>query len=180
MMSRELNRREVMGLMAAVPLATALGSTSRAFAQESEEVEGTVDYLFVQTAHGVTLESGTLKLLDINPSTLYFSDRPERIVGHARTDHFTDHWGTGEDSFAAVPPNAALSILVGDEPQEIVIELKNPRLESDNLTYDVKVLEGNSEAKGGACALFIDTVGRPATPMSVAGVHRREVRRRVR
>jgi len=180
MMSRELNRREVMGLMAAVPLAAALGSTSRAHAQESDEDDGTVDYLFVQTAERVTLEDGVLTLHDINSSTLYFSDRPERIVGHARTDQFTDHWGTGENSFAADPPNAALSILVGDEPQDVVVVLKNPRLESDNLIYDVEVLEGNSEAKGGACALFIDTIGRPATPMSVAGVRRRQVRRRVR
>ena len=32
-------------------------------------------------------------------------------------------------------------------------------------------------AAGGASSLFIDVIGRPATPLSVAGVHRRERRR---
>ena len=56
MMIRYLHRREAMGLMVAVPFAATLGSTSRAHAQESEEDDGTVDYLFVQTAHGVRVQ----------------------------------------------------------------------------------------------------------------------------
>jgi len=176
-MKKELNRREIIGLMGAVPLAAALGSTSKAHAQDNEDDSG-VDYLFVQTAKDITLKGGVLTMNGVGSSTLYFSDRPDRIVGHARTDHFTANWGTGDDSFAAVPPNAALSILVGDEPQDIVVMLKNPRLKSDTLVYDVDILEGNKEATGGASALFIDTLGRPMTPVSVAGVARRTRRRR--
>jgi hypothetical protein len=36
----------------------------------------------VQTARGITSDGTTLTLNDVTPSTLYFSDRPERVVGH--------------------------------------------------------------------------------------------------
>lgn len=89
------------------------------------------------------------------------------------------HWAKGQDNFAADPPNATWSILTGPEPQEIVV-LKNPRLQKNNLIYDVEVLDGKKTAMGGASSLFIDTIGSPMSPGSVAGVHRRERRRTVR
>ena len=89
-------------------------------------------------------------------------------------------WAVGEDSFAADPPNAALSILTGTEPQEIILELKNPRMEGSDLVYDVKILQGNEKATGETVSLFIDPVGRPMSPTSVAGVRRRTIRRAVR
>jgi len=54
-----------------------------------------------------------------------------------------------------------------------------PRLEGAALTYDVQVLEGNETAAGESSAVFIDVIGRPLTPLSVAG-SRRRVRRRTR
>jgi hypothetical protein len=80
-------------------------------------------------------------------------------------------------SFQADPPNATLSILSGDLPQEIVLVLKSPRIENDDLLYDVQVLEGASEAVGLSSSVFIDIIGRPLTPVSVAGVARRSIRR---
>jgi penicillin V acylase-like amidase (Ntn superfamily) len=38
---------------------------------------------------------------------------------------------------------------------------------------DVKILDGEMPASGGPSSLFIDTIGRPLSPVSVAGVHRR-------
>ena len=89
-------------------------------------------------------------------------------------------WAVGEDSFASNPPNAALSILTGTAPQEIILELMSPRLEGSDLVYDVKVLQGNEKATGKTVSLFIDPVGRPMSPTSVAGVRRRTIRRAVR
>jgi hypothetical protein len=37
--------------------------------------------MFVQTARAVESDGATLTLQGITPSTLYFSDRPERVVG---------------------------------------------------------------------------------------------------
>jgi len=112
--------------------------------------------------------------------TLYFSDRPERITGWLTTREQTEGWGVGPDNFAENPPNAAFSILQGDSVQELVVVLRNPRLAAGDLTYDVRILEGDMPAAGGENALFIDIVGAPMTPVSVAGVARRTTRRMVR
>ncbi len=139
-----------------------------------------VEMLFVQSADSVELNNNILKLTGINPATIYFSDRPDRVVGHEPTEDFVDDWNKGENSFAKNPPNAALSVLTGTTPQEVILTLKNPRLEKNKLIYDVKVLEGNKSLKGNIVSLFIDPVGMPLSPTSVAGVHRRRRRRAVR
>jgi hypothetical protein len=41
---------------------------------------------------------------------------------------------------------------------DVVVTISNPRLEGQNLTYDVKTLEGDLPKAGGAAALFIDVI----------------------
>jgi hypothetical protein len=36
--------------------------------------------MFVQTAHGMSSDGTTLTLTEVTPSTLYFSDRPQRSL----------------------------------------------------------------------------------------------------
>jgi len=60
------------------------------------------------------------------------------------------------------------------------VVLKSPRMDEADLLYDVEVLDGASEAEGLATSVFIDVVGRPLTPGSVAGVARRTSRRTAR
>ena len=138
------------------------------------------ELLFVQTAHAVELKDGMLRLGSFNPAAIFFSDRPERIVGHEPTEDFVAQWAVGEGNFAADPPNAALPILTGTEPQEIIMELMNPRIEGSDLVYDVKILQGNEKATSETVSLFIDPIGRPMSATSVAGVHRRSRRRVIR
>jgi len=148
--------------------------------QDPDTDEKIVEYLFVQSAPKVSLKNGLLTLTGVNVSTLYFSDRPDRIVGHVPTTKFVDHWGEGSDSFKADPPNAALAIAGYKEPSFIVVELKNPRLKGSDLIYDVVVLDGDKSASGTEASLFIDVIGRPVTPLSFAGAARRTGRRTVR
>lgn len=93
---------------------------------------------------------------------------------------FVDLWDEGENSFAENPPNAVLAFLEpGDDvPDDVVTVIKNPRMDGTSLSYEVKVLEGTlpAHAKGGV-TLFIDPFGRPLSPGSAAGVHRRRGRR---
>ena len=177
-----MKRRDLLLGMGLVPLASTLFMRSAQSVQQGNKESETeiVNLLFVQSAHSVTLADNVLKLEGINPSTIFFSDRPERITGHEPTEDFVAEWAVGDDNFASSPPNATLSILIGAEPQEIVLVLKSPKLENNVLTYQVEVLEGAKKASGDAASLFIDTLGRPMSPGSVAGVHRRKRRRRVR
>jgi hypothetical protein len=48
------------------------------------------------------------------------------------------------------------------------------------LAFKVSIIEGLPPDAAGRSALFIDTIGRPMSPGSVAGVHRRHRRREVR
>jgi hypothetical protein len=94
-------------------------------------------------------------LQGVTPSTLYFSDRPQRVVGHMTTADFVELWGEGENSFASDPPNAVLAFLGSgeDAPQDAVVVIKDPELVDDH------------------------PFGRPLSPVSVCGVRRRERRR---
>src|ERR1019366_6346036 len=75
-----------------------------------EELE-TEESMFVQTAQAVRSQNGSLTLRGISPATLYFCDRPQRIVGHMATSDFVDLWGEGDNSFESDPPNAVLAYL---------------------------------------------------------------------
>jgi hypothetical protein len=160
------------------PEAPVANETAEAAAPADHKHE--IEFLFVHSANSATLEDGVLRLGDVSPSTIYFSDRPDRVAGHLTTEEFVGNWGEGEDSFASNPPNATLSILEGDTPQEIVVVLTEPRLENGDLIYNVQILEGAAAATGGGSSLFIDIIGRPLTPVSMAGVARRTTRRAVR
>lgn len=158
-----MHRRELLIGLGLTPFITPALTQSAQAGQDKDqekkdqEKESRAEILFVQNAHGVSLKDGKLRLKRVGASTVFFSDRPQRIAGHVPTAVFIGHWGEGgKDSFAADPPNGAVSILEGEELQEIVVELMNPRWESTDLIYDVKVLEGNKTAEGGACSLFID------------------------
>jgi len=92
---------------------------------------------------------------------------------------FVASWPAGDNSFADNPPNAVLSFAEpGDRlPEDAVVVIRDPDLNGDTLTYTIKVLEGTVPAATGPCALFIDPLGQPLSLVSVAGMHRRAVRR---
>jgi hypothetical protein len=139
-----------------------------------------MEALFVQTAANMTSDGGHITLRGLSPSTLYFSDRPQREVGHMSSRQFVDVWGDGENSFALNPPNAVLSFAEpGDrQPEDAVVVIQEPHLDGDVLSYNIKVLDGTVPSATGPCALFIDPFGRPLSPVSAAGMHRRARRRR--
>jgi hypothetical protein len=70
-----------------------------------------------------------------------------------------------------------LSIFHPDMVSDIVVELIDPVLDGNQITYSVVILDGEMPAEGGPSALFIDVIGRPLSPVSVAGMHRRDRRR---
>lgn len=94
-----------------------------------------------------------------------------------KTTAFIPFWSEGKDSFKSDPPNADISILEGKTLKQVVVVLQDPVLSGDNLTYTVKVLQGEMPATGADVSVFIDIIGRPLTPISYAGVARRSFRR---
>ncbi len=159
---RRLSRRQAVrtgsaGLAAGALAAAGLSSAARAQEATPEigellpgesSVEKSSEFLFVQSFrqgaiaaktgggpgdHTVTLEHGL-------GQTIYFSNRPERIVGAAPTPNFLAGLGFPDEN----PPNAALLVETEDGVTEIaVVELFNPRYDEDThtATYDLQVLE---------------------------------------
>jgi hypothetical protein len=146
-------------------------------AAKTEEAAKQADFLFVQNAQSIHYADGKLTLKGVSPTTIMFSDRPERIAGHMATARFVPFWSKGKDSFLADPPNATLSIVDENKVNDVVVVLRDPELKGDELSYHVRVLEGEMPAQGGPVSLFIDIIGMPLTPLSYAGVARRTYRR---
>lgn len=116
------------------------------------------NFMFVQSGGSVTYSGEELRLKNASPTTVFFTDRPKRAAGHMPTDAFLNHWKTGANSFQNDPPNATLSVFGSDgNVSQAVIELTSPRMESQDLVYNAKVLEGNIPSQGGEASLFIDS-----------------------
>jgi len=171
-----MKRFTMLAVIAAFMLAACTSEEATETAA-TEEDNNTVEYLFVQNGDSFEIDGTTLTLIDVDSRTLYFSDRPERIAGYMNLDELLRIGGEGENSFAVNPPNATFAVFDGDDVLESVIVLRNPRLVDDDLSFDFDIVQGDPPDRGGHCVLFIDTIGRPATPASVAGVHRRHKRR---
>jgi hypothetical protein len=121
--------------------------------------------MFVQTAITVECAPGRMVLKNVSKATLFFSDRPHRVVGHMRTRDFVTIWEYGENSFASNPPNAVLAFIeeAAPVPDDVVVLLRSPVIEGDDLSYAVDVLEGSLPVAAYSCTLFIDPFGTPLT-----------------
>jgi hypothetical protein len=148
-------------------------------ADDIEKTLEDIEALFAQTAREMTTDGDRVTFHGLSPATLYFSDRPQRVVGHITTRQFVEEWGQGENSFAEDPPNAVISFVeTGDQtPEDAIVVLKDPQIDGDSLTYTVDMLEGSLPPKGELVSVFIDPFGRPLSPVSVAGINRRQRRR---
>ena len=144
--------------------------------------EETCDMLFVQDAKTMSFDGSRLTLKDANPNIIFFCDRPVRTAGHMDRDAFMKLVTEGENSFADNPPNAAVSIIdaKGEVNEVVVILSKRPLVKGNDMIFPIKVLEGELPNAGETVIMFIDPIGRPMSPTSVAGVHRRHRRRAVR
>ncbi|SHI70474.1 hypothetical protein SAMN05444000_102276 [Shimia gijangensis] len=139
--------------------------------------------LFVHSASDMSFDGTTLVMANASPMVTFFCDRPVRLAGHLTIPSFLDEVSTSDDPFSNNPPNAVISIVSGDSaPQDIVVTINaRPTVDGTTLTYsDLTILDGPASSVSGSGTVFIDHFGRPMSPGSVAGVHRRNDRREVR
>ena len=133
--------------------------------QTQEQKQEQVQLMFVQTAEDIKADAKTktLRLVNINPQTLYFSDRPVRVAGNLTMAAYMDEWTAqaGKDNFSNDPPNATLSVYEAGNPENtlVVVEITNPVVDGKDLVYNYKLIEGEMPKTGGATALFIDWIG---------------------
>ena len=167
--------------MRAFIVALTLGAAGSALATPAIETDrkDVVPSLLVQSAKGYSYTGGKLTLEGVSPSTVIVAERPERLAGHAPTDDLIAGWAEGPDSFQKDPPTADFSTLTDQGAKNVVLQLRNPRIDGDRLTYDVLVIQGTLRRQGGESSMFIDLVGRPAAPLDGTNAARRVTRRAV-
>ena len=139
-------------------------STGAVFAKQETDSSKT-SYMMVLSAKSGSLKGDTLILNDV-PNVLYFSDRPDRKVGHTSLTKFVNIWDRGEDNFEIDPPNAALSVLTEDGAQNAVIKLVSAEHNDNSIIFKVDVLHGEFNGSFETATLYIDpdTQTPPITP----------------
>ncbi|MGB5813696.1 MAG: SHOCT domain-containing protein [Thermoanaerobaculia bacterium] len=137
--------------LAALPVGaqTAAGS-----APTHDQVSKVTELLFVQNARSGSFKDGRLTLEESGP-VIFFSDRPYRVFGHTRAEHFVDSWDSGADSFAKNPPNAVLSLL-GEDVESFGVVLSDPKYDNGTISYRVELEEGTIPTEFGPASMFID------------------------
>jgi hypothetical protein len=164
-LATRVSRRAALGTAGAGAIASLAGSLGLDAAAHDatpapEAVGDDESFLFVQTATsgsftrnpaaGTPAANGTptpgggadyvLTLEGHHGGTIYFSDRPKRVVGDAPTQEFLDGLGFTPHN----PPNAAL-VTETDSGEEdiIVLELTSPTYDdaSSTLTYGATILD---------------------------------------
>lgn len=154
------SRRRLLALAAGGGLGLSLLPAAAARAEDDRPM-----LMFVQLASATVVDDGakTIRLVNLSPQTLYFSDRPDRIAGHVKLDRYLSDWtaAAGADNFAVDPPNAALSVYQPgqDDSAVSIIEITNPRADGADLLYDYQVIHSDGPVSGGETALFIDMIG---------------------
>lgn len=111
-------------------------------------------------AIAVTLSEGVLTMQGITPDTLYFSDRPDRIVGRVSTREFVDHWSKGKDSFEANPPNAVLSTLQHKIPRTLLWNFGNRVWVDALLSMMLKFWIGRQKSRAGPALCLLTSLVR--------------------
>lgn len=154
-----LTRREALAASAAGLAGAGLASrSSGTAAQDATPVPPSVakaggpSFLFVQLAESGTWtpkpnagDGHTLTLIRASGQTLFFSDRPERIVGAVPVERFLGTIGFSPES----PPNAAVVVETPEGERDVlVVALSNPVYSQqfdedggDSITYDAQLLD---------------------------------------
>ncbi|MEF8721342.1 hypothetical protein [Candidatus Accumulibacter sp. ACC012] len=143
-------------LVAAAPLGALLNPATAV--EESK-----LQLMFVQSAERLKADDTTLRLVNVAPQTIYFSDRPVRVAGHITLAAYLEEWtaAAGPNNFSADPPNATLSVYEpGKENNTLtIVEISKPVVDGKDLVYSYKLIEGTVPTSGGVTALFIDWIG---------------------
>lgn len=122
-------------------------------------------YLFVlSAASGVisdTQHGYTLTLNNVDPHILWFTDRPQRKAGAAKTQQFLAAWS---QNFKGSNPNAAIvhadvSAVLNGKQQPMAFELANPQIHHGEVTFTISILSNDRIIPGQlkSVKLFIDS-----------------------
>ncbi len=119
--------------------------------------------LSVQTAATAQMTSDTTLEIPFTRDVFGFTDRPYRQHAYYTASEFQAFWSEqGANSFSAVPPNAVLTWLDGEEQREAEITIDSATVYADgiqeSLVYEVTLEAGQMpDAQMSCVSLFVDS-----------------------
>lgn len=159
-------RPVMVGLAAVVALLIGVGATLLVSALRSAPAtptqSGELLVVSADTAQmDMTAGQAYLSLIGVDPQTLWFTDRPQRLSGVMATDILVEQW---PQYFETSQPNAALTYRVSPTPQSppapVAVELGVPEQSDDTVRFPITGLTEADLPAGGIVLegprLFID------------------------
>ncbi len=154
-----ISSRSLLKVFAFVALTAPLS----ALLSPARAADDKVQLMFVQSAESLKADDKTLRLVNVSPQAIYFSDRPKRVAGHLTMPAYLEEWtaAAGPNNFAKNPPNATLSVYEAGQSTNAlaVVTISQPVVEGKDIVYRYKLIEGKVPTAGGATSLFIDWIG---------------------
>jgi len=138
--------RRILALLMAVSIVGAACSSDSGTGDDADRAgtsaSGGADdrdpsWLLVIDASSATQDGTTLTLTDVEDEVLLFADRPSRRVERVATADVIEQWST---MFGSDPPNAAVSSSTDDVDREAVVELSEPSLDGETLSFSYRLL----------------------------------------
>ena len=120
-------RRKLMTATALAAAATPL----TAWLNPASAADEKVQLMFVQSAESLKADDKTLRLVNVSPQTIWFTDRPVRKAGHVTMANYMKEWtaAAGKDNFSKDPPNATLSVYEAGQAENTLTVVENLRPE---------------------------------------------------
>ena len=117
--------------------------------------------MFVQSAEDIRVDAtkSTLRLVKVNPQTVYFGRAAGAHAGNTKMATHDDVEG-GAGRLQRRSANATFRYTSGARGATlVVVTLTKPVVDGADLLYTYKIVEGTMSANGGATSLFIDWYG---------------------
>lgn len=128
----------------------------------SEDRGNAPSWNFVLQASSGEFDGKTLRLHRLSEATTAFADRPKRIVDTLPVQTFIDQfWPDGPNSFRKDPPNAVIVFGADYVFANAVIEIDKPQLNGQELSFSMKILEGEVPEKIFGPVLILDPAWNP-------------------
>jgi hypothetical protein len=130
-----------------------------------------IELLFFQQAKSGSIKMTStgcydLKLSDLNPNVVYFSNSPNKIAGNLTSEQFLTTIKHSEES-EKINPNAVLNMKVGgffrSRHVNMIGSLSHARLTNQSFSYTFCPFKGNNVIKQGkirSVNLFVDPIHR--------------------
>jgi len=146
-------------LQSLVAITAAVFFSTSAIAEDAKPAE----WLFVHTAQTAEMTSATTLVMPVTRDIFAFTDRPNRMHAYMNAHEYVSLWDEGEgDTFKAVPPNAVLTWVDGDEMKEAELLIISAETVSHGreIAYEVKLEYGDlPEGNVVFASFFVDSMG---------------------